>query len=405
MGDGLKIGRIAGVDVHLDWSLLIIFSLIVVSLGSAVFPAWHPDWSSAMHWSTALAAATLFFVSVLLHELSHAVVGRRQGMAIPRITLFVFGGMAHLEDEPREWKAELWMAIVGPITSFIIGVACTTAAVFLAGPANFEPGRIAETLAGLGALPTLLLWLGQINLVLAVFNLVPGFPLDGGRVLRAVLWGATGNLQRATRWASGAGRTFAWILIGSGFAMMLGLRVPVFGTGLVAGLWIALIGWFLNNAALAAYHQLLVRESLDKVPVRRLMQSRFQSASPDLPVDQFVEEYLLHTDQRGFPVLQGDRLAGMVCLEDVRKLDRREWPARSVRDVMTPVQALVQISPNEDSFKALTLLGERGINQMPVVESGQVLGLIRREDIIRWLSLHGEGDARHPDLAPTQRSA
>jgi Zn-dependent protease/CBS domain-containing protein len=392
MGSGIRIGRIAGIDVHLDWSLLIIFTLIVFSLGGGLFPAWHPEWSPAQSWMTAVAAAVLFFLSVLLHELSHAVVGRRHGIGVSRITLFVFGGMAQMENEPRQWRGEFWMAIVGPFTSLVIGVSCAMLAIYLAGTANFDPDNIEQTLAGLGMAPTLLLWLGQINILLALFNLVPGYPLDGGRVLRSVLWGLTGNLRQATRWASGGGQLFAWILIVSGVAMMLGIRVPVFGTGFVGGLWISLIGWFLHNAALVSYRQLLVKESLEDVPVTRLMQTRFSVVAPDLPVDRLVEEHFLHSDQRGFPVVAGDRLIGMVCMEDVRKLERRAWPFKLVRDIMTPAASLVVVSPNDDALRALSLLGEAKVNQIPVVANHQVRGLIRREDILKWLSLYENAD-------------
>lgn len=394
MGNGFRIGRLAGVDVHLDWSLLIIFFLVAFSLGTALFPSWHPEWSPARSWMTALAAALLFFVSVLLHELSHALVGRRHGISVKRITLFVFGGLAHMENEPRYWRAELWMAIAGPVTSLVIGITCMAIAFYVMGSASIDPANVIQTLASLGTVPTLLLWLGQINMLLAIFNLVPGFPLDGGRVLRAVLWGMTGNLQRATRWASGAGQAFAWILIAGGVAMMLGFRVPVFGTGFVGGLWISLIGWFLNNAALVSYRQLLIRESLEHVPVSSVMQTGFSSAPPDLPVDMFVEEYFLHSDQRGFPIIAGDRLIGMVCLEDIRKLDRSLWPARTVRDIMTPAASLIRISPQDDVFNALSLLGESKVNQIPAIENGQVRGLIRREDILKWLSLYANADLK-----------
>ncbi|HEY0846445.1 MAG TPA: site-2 protease family protein [Noviherbaspirillum sp.] len=394
MNTGFRIGRIAGIDIHLDWSLLIVFFLIVFSLGGSLFPYWHPDWSVAQSWLTAAAAAVLFFVSVLLHELSHALVGRRHGMGVKRITLFVFGGMAQMEDEPRHWRGELWMAIVGPITSLVIGVACGIAAGAIAGRTSIDPENIGATLSQLGAVPTLLLWLGQINILLALFNMVPGFPLDGGRVLRAALWGITGNLRKATRMASAAGQLFAWVLIISGLAMMLGIRVPVFGTGFIGGLWISFIGWFLNNAALMSYRQLIIKESLENVPVTKLMQTGFKVVPPDLPVDRLVDDYLLHSDQRGFPVVAGDRLIGMVCLEDVRKQERRTWPFRAVRDIMTPASSLRHVMPQDDVHKALTLLGDGRINQIPVVEDGVVRGLVRREDVLKWLALYENADAR-----------
>jgi Zn-dependent protease len=259
---GLRLARIAGIDVFVDWSLLIIFVLFVTSLAGGVFPAWHPDWSVSLAFGVAIGAALLFFASVLAHEMSHALVGRRYGMTVRRITLFIFGGVAHLEDEPEGWKAEFGMAIVGPLTSLVIGVLCLWL-VDLATAGTIEPaaGDPLGVLSSLGPLPTLLVWLGQVNIILAIFNLVPGFPLDGGRVLRAAIWGATGDRLRATRIATGAGQVFAWVLISSGIAMILGLRVPVFGAGAANGLWLAFIGWFLHSAAVASYRQVLPREA------------------------------------------------------------------------------------------------------------------------------------------------
>src|SRR5690606_34380126 len=191
-------------------------------------------------------------------EMSHALVGRARGMTIRRITLFIFGGMAHLEEDAREWRTELYMAAAGPVTSLVIGFACIWLASF--GAADVSGNSLQnpeQLLAGLGPGTTLLLWLGPVNIVLGLFNLVPGFPLDGGRVMRAVIWGATGDLHRATRHASNAGRAFAWLLIACGIAMILGMQVPLFGRGFVGGLWLTLIGWFLHNAALMSYRQLL----------------------------------------------------------------------------------------------------------------------------------------------------
>lgn len=385
---GFRLARIAGIDVHVDWSLAIIFFLIVTSLAGGLFPLWHPEWSRGLTFAVAIGAALLFFGSVLAHELSHSLVGRIYGMQVRRITLFIFGGMAHLEDEPRDWKAEFWMAIVGPLTSLAIGAACLTIAILTAGSIDVAAESPARVLASLGPMPTLLVWLGQVNTVLALFNLVPGFPLDGGRVLRAITWGITGNLRRATRIASSAGQGFAWLLIALGIAMVLGLRVPVFGTGLVNGLWLCFIGWFLNNAALMSYRQLLTREALDDVPVSRLMNTRFEVVTPDMTVQQLVEDYLLHSQQRAFPVVEGERLVGLVCQRDVDRLEAAYRPVTPVRSIMTPTHELSMVAPHADAFDVLGMLAEREVNQLPVVEAGRVLGLIRREDVLKWLALN-----------------
>lgn len=389
MGRGFHLGRIAGIDVHLDWSLLIIFTLVTVSLGAGGFPAWHPDWSAPTTWATAIAAAVLFLASVLIHELSHALVGRMHGIEVPRITLFVFGGMAQMREEPHAWRPELWMAIAGPITSLLLGTAFIALG-WLFGPGvPLDSDNPEEFFAALNPVATLLFWLGPINVILGLFNLVPGFPLDGGRVLRAALWGATGDMVRATRWASNAGRTFAGLLIATGFAMALGITVPVFGTGLVGGLWLALIGWFLHNAAVMSYRQLMVRESLGDVTVSRLMQTGVRTVEPGVSVQRLVDDYVLRADQRAFPVVEHDRLVGLVCLRDVYKVPREQWDTTAVGGIMTPAEQVTFVAPGDSGVDALNELGRRQVNQLPVVEDGRVRGMLRREDILRWLSLYG----------------
>jgi len=394
---GLHLMRIAGIDITVDWSLLIIFALITTGLASGLFPHWHPQWSATTTWLTALAAALLFFASVLAPELSHSLVGRLNGIEIKRITLFVFGGMAQMEHEPGRWPAELWMAIVGPLTSLAIGIVCLLAAGV--GTAVVDVKSVASVqrlLASLDPGRTLLLWLGQINVVLAVFNLVPAFPLDGGRVLRAIMWGATHDLRRATRWASALGQAFAWLLIGAGIAMVLGLSVPVLGGGIINGIWLAFIGWFLNNAALMSYRQLITRELLQDVAVSRLMLIHFETVPPQLPIETLVDGYMARSDQRAFPVLDSsERFLGMVCQRDIERISPEQRRTMTVRDVMKPVEQIAAAGPGDDVFDVLNQLAQRDINQMPVVDNGRVVGLIRREDIVRWLALHGTPKPTH----------
>ena len=395
MRNGFHLGTIAGIEVRVDWSLLIIFFLITFSLATALFPAWHPDWSPMLSVIMALIAAMAFFASVLAHELSHALVGRSRGIMVRRITLFIFGGMAHMENEPRNWRAELWMAIVGPVTSLMLGVAFLWLAGLFIDPAALKPGQPEVTLAAMGPLPTVFAWLGNINIILGLFNLVPGFPLDGGRVLRAVMWGITGDMHRATRWASQGGQFFAWLLIATGAAMMLGIRIPIFGTGLLPGLWLAFIGWFLNNAALVSYRQLLVREVLEDVPVSRLMQTRYTRVSPDITVDAFVHDHLLGSEQRAFPVFDDNRFLGMICLQDIRGIAREDWPRTRAGQIMTPAEKLAHADVKEDAATVLERLARRQVNQLPVLEHGELRGFVRREDIMRWLSLYGGEDFRN----------
>lgn len=389
---GFPLMRIAGIQVTVDWSLLIIFVLITASLAADLFPHWHPQWAPATSWLTALAAALLFFASVLAHELSHSLVGRANGIEVRRITLFVFGGVAHMEHEPSHWQAELWMAIVGPITSLIIGVVCVTAAVATATGQAAPASSVTELerfLAGLDPGRTLLLWLGQINIVLAIFNLVPAFPLDGGRVLRAILWGATDDLRRSTRWASALGQAFAWILMAAGIAMVLGVSVPYFGRGAASGFWLAFIGWFLNNAALMSYRQLLTREALQDVPVSRLMLTQVETVWPDMPLDMLTGNFLLRGDQRAFPVLEGGHLVGLISQSDVERLAPAQRHSTSVRQVMRPMDQITVVQADEDAFDVLNLLAQRDLNQVLVMADGRFVGLVGRANVLRWLALHG----------------
>ena len=395
--NGMRLGRIAGVEVTLDWSLLIIFALIAMALSGGILPRWHPDWGQAKVLVTAFAAAALFLVSVLVHELAHALVGRRLGVEIRRITLFVFGGMAHMEGEPKTWQAELGMAIAGPLASLALGLLCLILAGIIAGPIDLDPQDPGKGLAQIGPLATLLLWLGPVNIVLGLFNLVPGFPLDGGRVLRAVLWGLTGDLTRSTLTAAAVGQAFAWLLIATGFAMALGVRVPFFGSGAIGGLWLALIGWFLGNAARQSYQVRLIEDRLATLPVSRVMHHDYRVVEPDARVQDLVDDGFLVLSQRAYPVVSDGELRGVVSLEDVRRLGRDQWPSRRAADIMTPLERLHTMTPSQSASAALALLAERGVNQLLVVERGRVLGLVTREDILKWMVLGPGASSREAD--------
>jgi Zn-dependent protease/CBS domain-containing protein len=383
LGAGVQMGTLFGVNIHVDWSLLIIFALILFNLGAGVFPYWHPDWSPALVWGVALAAAVSFFASVLIHELAHAVVGRAQGIPIRRITLFLFGGLAHMEGPPPSPKSEFWMAIVGPVTSIVFGVAATLLGAALAGAPTAEAlQNPQQVLSALGPLPTLLLWLGPINVLLGVFNIVPGFPLDGGRVLRSILWGITGDLRKATHWATGAGRAVAWLLIGIG-------ALTLFSGALLQGMWLLLIGWFLNNAARMSYQQLLVRQALADVPVTRVMRTRVHTAGPDTSVDSLVREVFLATDQQSVPIESGGRLIGLVSLAGIRRVPQERWSSVRASEIMAAADDAATLPPDAPAERALEKLAETEAQQIAVVDGDRVLGLVSGHDLFKWLSFHG----------------
>jgi len=387
MNRGLYIGRIFGIDIHIDASWILIFLLVTWSLASGLFPVWHPAWGPGMRWGVALAASILFFASILLHELSHSLVAKAYGLPVRRITLFLFGGVSNIEREPPTPKIEFLMAVVGPITSILLGIIFLALATFGVMRSGATAHDAESVISRLGPVTTLLAWLGPINILLGIFNLIPGFPLDGGRILRSALWKATNDLRKATAWATGAGRVVGWLFIFAGVAMAFGVRLPFFGTGLISGLWLIFIGWFLNSAAASSYQQAVVRNLLGDVPVFRLMRLNVPTVAPSLPLNRLVYEYVMGTDERAFPVMDGERLLGLVCLEDIRKVPREAWEHTTVGEVMTDTGHLDVVNPSEDAGDALEKLTRRDVRQAPVVENGRLVGLLRRRDILKWLEL------------------
>lgn len=383
---GIHLGRLFGIRITLDLSLIVIFVLVWFSLGAGAFPAWHPDWSPLLTWGLAAAAAVLFFLSILVHELSHALVAKAYGIPVERITLFIFGGVANIEEDPASPLHEAVMAGIGPVTSVGIGIACSFLAMLLSPTALPEDPMLA--LQQMSPLVTLLAWLGPINILVGLFNLLPGFPLDGGRVLRALIWGISKDLKLATRWASRMGQAFGFALIALGAAMAFGVVVPVLGGGLMQGIWLAFIGWFLNNAARLSYRQHLVREMLEDVPVWRLM--RRESAPGVLanePISTLVHQHLIARQQQAVVVYEGDRVAGIVEARDVRAIPRSEWETRPVSDVVRDLGTLPVLDPNLDMWRALRSFGRSKMALLPVRSQGQIVGMLHQADVARFIDL------------------
>jgi CBS domain-containing protein len=271
--------------------------------------------------------------------------------------------------------------VLGVIFSVLGGVST--------GTLVYVVGTPAAGLARLSPLATILLWLGPINVLLGLFNLIPGCPLDGGRVLRSLLWAATNNLRTATRWASWVGQAVGWLMIIGGLAMIFGIQIPFFGTGFLGGLWLAFIGWFLTMAAIQSYRQVVIHDLLEGVPVARLMRTTVPTVPATISISDLVHEYVMRTDERAFPELQdGDHLAGLVCLDDVRKVPRADWETARVQQIMIPMDQVAVVTPQEEAGEAFTVLTGRDVNQVPVVQDGHLVGMLRRRDILRWLQLH-----------------
>ena len=356
----------AGIDLAIHPSWLVIAFLLTFSLADAFFPRVIPGWTAGQYWLLGTGTAVLFFASVLAHELSHAIVARRLGLKVGSITLFIFGGATTIETESASPRDEALIALAGPFMSLAIGGA----------------------LLGIGALishselQVLLGWLGVINVALGAFNLVPGYPMDGGRVLRAILWRLQGDRLLATRQAAMGGRVIGYLLVAGG--IFWALRSQDIGSGL----WLALVGWFLATAAEATLQQAGVERSLSGVRVRDAMDVSPAAVAPNESVADLVSEHMLRGDDRSFLVRHPDGgLAGMVTLGDVRRLPREAWADRRVTDIMTRYGDLATIGPDEPLAEALRVIQEREVGQLPVIgdEARQLLGLVTRRGILRLI--------------------
>ena len=384
--NGFRLGRIFGINIHIDWSWLLIFALVSWSL-AASFGQMHNTWTVSTQWGVALLAAVLFFLSVLAHELAHSLVARAQGVPVRNITLFMFGGVSNIQKEPSSPLNELLVTIVGPLTSFILGVFFLILGTGSVTFGNVDITNLPAMLSQLGPISTILLWLGSVNILVGLFNLIPGFPLDGGRILRSILWAITDNLSKATRWASWIGQAVAWALILAGISMMFGVTIPLLGSGFINGIWIMFIGWFLQNAAVQSYRKVVVEDILEDVPVKRMMYTDVPVVHADLTVAKLVDDYIMKSDNRAFIVFDGEKMLGLVTIEDVRKTAPEARSLTLVRDVMTPSQKMIVVAPDEEASEAFYRLQSEDIRQLPVVNGNKIVGLLRRKDIIRWLQL------------------
>ncbi len=389
MKNGFSVGKVFGININIDWSWLFIFVLVSWSLASS-FGLAHSNWSMFMQWGLAISAAFLFFASVLAHEVAHAVAARALGTPVRNITLFLFGGVSNIQKEPDSPFSEFVIAVVGPLTSILLG------AIFLvlgAGSLAVNNATLTDPLAVLsqvGPVGTIFIWLGSVNILVAVFNLIPGFPLDGGRIFRSALWAITNDLKTATRWASDLGQLVAWVLILAGIAMAFGVNIPFLGSGFVNGIWFMFIGWFLQNAAVQSYHKVVIQDILEDVKVKQMMYTNIPAVDAGLSVQSLIDNYIMQSDNRAFIVFEDEKMVGLVTIDDIRKLDAEARTRTLVKDIMTPSQKLVVVAPEEEASDAFQRLQTEDIRQLPVVTGNQIVGLLRRKDIARWLQLQSQ---------------
>ncbi|MGO8928657.1 MAG: site-2 protease family protein [Limisphaerales bacterium] len=359
----VPLGRIFGIPIGLDYSWFLIFALLTWMLASSFFPAEFKNWPPPLYWFMGAVTAVMLFGSVLLHELGHSVVALRYKVQVRSITLFLFGGVAQIGAEPPSAIAEFFIAVAGPLVSLFLSLLFYGIQPAVAG---------SEPLLGLAK------YLAYINLALVLFNLIPGYPLDGGRVFRAIVWAITRNMRRATLIAAKVGRFFAFLFIFVGVWQM-------FSGNFGGGLWIAFIGWFLDNAASAQVHQTVFQGLLAGHKVSQAMRSPCISVPSDMMLQQVVDEQILGRGQRCFLVNRGGETIGLMTLHQIREVPRKEWGKTSAAQAMLPLQRLKRLSPDGELWTALQQMDRDGVNQLPVISDGQVVGMLNRGDVITFL--------------------
>jgi len=366
----VRIARLFGIDINIHFSWILIFFLVVLNLADS-FPQQFPQWSDQKGLVVASITAFLFFGSVLAHELAHSLVARRFQMSVSSITLFLLGGVANLRKEPPSAKAEFFMAIAGPATSVVIGIVGLGVSFLIDPRVALSNAEAVQAVAG---------YLGTVNLYLAAFNLIPGFPLDGGRVLRSIIWAITGDRTRATTIAARGGQVVA-----VAFGVFVIYEVIVLHEA--SGLWLGLIAYFLWNAASSSLQQERITTAVGGAKVGPLMTADFKSTSPGAMVGQVIRDLVLPMNLRAIPVVSGDRFIGLVAIGDLRKVDQSRWVETPVEAVMTPAADLPTVSPDDPLGTALERFGETELPLLPVVKDGHLVGILYRESVIGYVRM------------------
>ena len=367
----LKVGSLLGIPVKLHYTLILAFLLIAWSLAVGFMPAEYPGLTNSQYWIIGIIGAVGLFISVLIHELTHSYVAQRNGIPVRSIMLFIFGGVSQTEVEAEDPGVEFKMALVGPASSILIGVLIGATWLFLDG-FQFSPLILAP-----------LRYWSYINLLLGGFNLLPAFPLDGGRVLRASLWGWKYSLIDATEIATKVGTGFAYLFMLGGFAI-------IFYGSLTSGLWLLFIGWFLKNGAESSLRQTRISEALSGVKVKDIMTRDVRTVTPDLSLQDLMEEYFSKYKHGGYPVARGSEVLGLVTLEDVRKVSSRNRSKTTVSEIMTSCEELLCLNPNERALDAFTKMSRGEVGRLPVREYEKLVGIVTRSDLLHSIKVRTE---------------
>jgi Zn-dependent protease len=360
---GIPLGKILNIPVNVDYSWFLIFILLTWSLAISYYPSEFRHWSSALYWVLGAITTIMLFVSVLLHELGHSIIALRYKIPVRNITLFIFGGVAQITSEPPTAMAEFWIAIAGPVVSFLL------AGVFYLLEFIFQ---------SLTPLFALMKYLAYINATLGLFNLIPGFPLDGGRVFRAVVWGTSGDFRKATRIASGTGRVIAYLFILAGVYF-------IFSGNFAGGIWIAFIGWFLESAAQSQVQQMAIRDLLAGRKVLQAMSHNYTIISPSITLQRLADNQILGEGRRFFIVQDENGVRGALTLQSIREIPRDQWPYTSAEQAMIQAGSMQWVHPDTELWDALERMDQNGVNQLPVIQDDQIAGLLTRENVISFL--------------------
>lgn len=359
----IKVGRYFGIQVFLHYSWFFIFALLAWALSTGWFPQQFPGYDPVDYWVLGFISSFLLFVSVLLHELSHSLVAIRKGIKVESITLFFFGGMAGMHETKMSPKTEFQMAIAGP--SMSLAISFVSLAVY--------------NLVDVFYIAAIASYLYRINLILAIFNLIPGFPLDGGRVFRSIVWYWTKDYKRATQVAATGGKVFAYVLIFVGFANVF--------SGSFGGVWFVLIGFFLLILSSMSYEQVLIKDALTGRIVADFAVKKYASLRPDMAVRQAVEEHFMKKDIQAYPVVEKDKLFGMLTVEPIRQLDKTRWKGKKVSDLMTPYKKVPKARLTMSAYSALVKMLRAGFTVMPVLDRKKMVGVVRSTDMLRYVKL------------------
>ena len=359
----IPMGRVLGIPLELDYSWFLVVALLTWTLAVGHYPAEYKGWPASLYWIMGAVTAVMLFVSVVLHELGHSLVARRYQIPVRRITLFIFGGVSQIEAEAASAGGDFRIAVAGPLVSLALAGLFTI---------------LQPAVAGVSPLLALARYLAYINLALGLFNLIPGFPLDGGRGLRAVVWGLTGDFHRATRIAASVGRGFAFVFI------LVGVW-QIFGGNVVGGLWIVFIGWFLESAAVAQTQQVVLQDLLTGHTVAEAMSRELPAVPADVTLQQLVDQHILTSGRRSFLVQRDQAVLGLLTLHHVVQIPRAQWGATTVAQAMIPATRMRSARPDTELRAALEAMDRDGVSQLPVMVADHAVGILRREDILSFL--------------------